>query len=231
MRRLTLICVAVISLTALAATCLLYWELEDYRAELDRLEPHLIDIRFSQFMSLHHQQAIAMAQLLQDGKPTGLAVLARSIASAQLVELGEMQGWLWLWDQPLLPRSDDMTWMLLGSNPYDADLMQYLVDCGRSATGMPGLATPEQMNQLRQLEGRPRDEFFLQLMLAHHEGGLPMARFAAREASLPAVRALAGRIVLNQSKEINQMQSMLALAAAHPHNAAPTEGDTDRRSL
>ena len=39
-----------------------------------------IDIGFAQSMSVHHQQAIAMAQLMLDGRPTPLAPLAQQIA-------------------------------------------------------------------------------------------------------------------------------------------------------
>lgn len=197
---------------SLAATLALYQKLLNARQALTQLTPHTIDIRFSQFMSLHHQQAIALSQIMLDGRPTGLAPLARSIANAQLLELGEMRGWLRLWDQPLQPDSDDMTWMLLGQQPYDQALLQYLIDCGNAPKGMPGLATPEQVSQLQAMDGRARDEQFLRLMLAHHEGGLPMARFAAREAALLPVRTLAGRVLLEQAKEIKQLQSMLALA-------------------
>ena len=79
---------------------------------------------------------------------------------------------------------------------------------------MSGLATDQEVNRLRQLEGRERDAHFLQLMLAHHEGGLPMARFAAEQARVQVVRELAARVVLEQSKEVYLLQRMLAAMAA-----------------
>lgn len=175
---------------------------------------HPVDIGFAQSMNLHHAQAIGMAQLMLDGRPSPLAGLARSIAYSQLVELGEMRGWLRLWGQPLLPPQRRMDWMLLGRTPPDADLQQYLLDCQRAPSGMPGLASTADLARLRQLEGRARDEHFLKLMLAHHQGGIPMARFAASQAQLPVVRQLAAQIVLDQSKEIDRIQRTLAVMAA-----------------
>lgn len=169
-----------------------------------------VDRGFAQSMSLHHQQAIGMAQLMLDGRPTVLAPLAKSIAYSQLLELGEMRGWLRLWDAPWQVHKVDMTWMLAGSEPPDAELRQYLLDCERSPTGMPGLATMEQMQALRKAEGRTRDEQFLRMMLVHHEGGLPMARFAARQAESKVVRDLAELIVLEQSRELARIRQTLA---------------------
>lgn len=198
---------------SLAANVVLWGKVREAREALGELKPHTIDIRFSQFMGIHHQQAIALSQLMLDGQPTGLAGIARRITGAQLRELGEMHGWLKLWGRPLQPDRDDMTWMLLGQQPYDAELLQYLIDCGNAPEGMPGLATQDQLQQLGQLPGGlERDRLFLRLMLAHHEGGLPMARFAAREAHLAPVRRLAGQVVLEQSREIQQLRSMLTLS-------------------
>jgi uncharacterized protein (DUF305 family) len=177
--------------------------------------PGPIDIGFAQSMSLHHQQAIGMAQLMLDGRPTPLTNLARSVVGAQLLELGEMRGWLRLWNAPFVADRPGMDWMRLANRPLTAEELDYLLDCQRSPTGMSGLATDEEVNRLRLLEGRERDAHFLRLLLAHHEGGLPMARFVAEQASIAAVRELAARVVLEQSKEIYLIQRMLvALDAA-----------------
>jgi len=211
--RLRILLVTIAALLVGGALALAYRELRELQAA-QTMQPGPIDIGFAQFMSLHHQQAIGMAQLILDGRPTPLAGLARSIAYAQLVELGEMRGWLRLWDQPLRPASRSMVWMLSADTPPDAALLQYLLDCERSPTGMPGLATDEELNRLRALDGRVRDERFLQLMLAHHEGGLPMAQFAAKHARLAVVRTLAARIVVEQSEEVVRIRRTLAAMAA-----------------
>ncbi len=177
-------------------------------------QPSAIDIGFAQSMALHHQQAIGMAQMLLDGRPTSLARLAQSIAYTQLLELGQMRGWLELWQQPLLPDKPGMDWMLLADAPLDPALTQYLLDCRNAPAGMVGLATEAELAELRRLEGQARDALFLRLMRAHHEGGLPMAMFAAQHARVPAVRALANRVVIEQSHELRLIASMLAALEA-----------------
>lgn len=212
-----------IAVLALACALLAGWgwqqqrALREARAAAADWQPGPIEIGFAQAMIRHHQQAIVMSQLLLDGRPTSLATLARSIAGAQLLELGEMQGWLRLWNAPFVPSGRGMDWMLMGQGPLDAALTQYLLDCERSPTGMVGLATDVQIRQLRELQGQARDELFLNLMLAHHQGGVPMARFAAEQGRVRAVRRLAASVVREQSQEIAHIQVMLgALAATRP---------------
>ena len=74
---------------------------------------------------------------------------------------------------------------------------------------MPGMATPEQLNQLRNLNGNEADGLFLQLMIAHHRGGVTMAEAALKLAKQPAVRVLAQSIVNAQTSEIALMQELL----------------------
>lgn len=187
------------------------------RAELAAATPHAIDVGFAQSMGMHHQQAIAMAQMMLDGRPTPLANLARTIVYAQLGELGEMRGWLRLWEKPWLPPATrGMDWMLLGSAPPDAALQKYLLDCRQSPKGMTGMATDAEFVQLRTLDGRARDELFLKLMLQHHRGGIPMAQFAAQNAGLLAVRALAANMVIDQSEEVTRILMTLQAMGVQP---------------
>jgi len=170
--------------------------------------PGAVDIGFAQSMRSHHDQAVVMAQILLDHGSTRLTGLARSIKDAQLLEIGEMKGWLLLWNKPVLPSSAAMDWMLLGRTPPDAGLRQYLVDC-RAAGGMPGLATSEELHRLRSLDGEERDRLFLQLMIRHHQGALPMAHFAARNAETTVVRSLAAQIEVDQAEELGSMALLL----------------------
>lgn len=171
--------------------------------------PGAVDVGFAQFMGSHHDQAVVMAQILLDHGSTKLTSLARAIQTAQLVQIGEMKGWLLLWGQPLLPTTSSMDWMLLGKAPPDAELARYLLDCRSAPGGMPGLATSEQLNQLRSLDGDERDRLFLELMIRHHQGALPMAHFAARNAQVPALRTLAAQMVLEQAEELTSMSLLL----------------------
>lgn len=196
-----------------------YRALQASRSALAALEPSPVDVGFTQSMIQHHQQAIGMSQLMMDGRRMGLP---HAIAFSQLEELGQMRGWLRLWNKPFPVGKPDMGWMRFGGEPPDAELSKYLLDCQRSPTGMAGLATQEQLNQLRQAEGRERDRQFLTLMLAHHAGALPMARFAAEQGRQPAVRELATRIVMDQSQEIMRIELMLQVLADADATAAAT---------
>ena len=109
----------VVALLLVVATvaALQYRTLHVTRARLAAVAPSAVDVGFAQFMSLHHQQAVVMAQLMRDDESSAVANLAQSIIGAQLLELGEMRGWLRLWNKPFFPESRAMSWMLLGDDP------------------------------------------------------------------------------------------------------------------
>ena len=77
---------------------------------------------------------------------------------------------------------------------------------GTPLAQMPGMATPEQLAELRDLRGAEADAAFLQLMTNHHIGGVHMAEEAAATANDERVRALAERMARNQQREIQEYQ-------------------------
>ena len=87
---------------------------------------------------------------------------------------------------------------------------------------MPGMATPAQIDETGTLHGKALDIYFLQLMIRHHQGGLPMANYAAQHATQPYVRLLASKMVEAQSREIIQMEQLLRERGASPLPAPPT---------
>lgn len=196
-----------IALTVTIAVVFLWNEQADATV-IDR-GPSPVDVGFASSMAVHHRQAIIMAQLMLDGRPTNVARIANNIVNSQLYEYGEMQGWLQLWDEPLNKTADEMEWLLQGEIPPSEELMQYLIDCRESPEGMVGLASLAEIEKLRVLEGDERDAHFLKLMLAHHEGGIPMARFAADQSKLAVVKRRAKTVVLEQTVEIDQMKRAL----------------------
>ncbi len=175
--------------------------------------PSAVDVGFAQFMRSHHDQAIVMTEILLADHSSKLAGMASAMQAAQLIEIGQMKGWLLLWDKPLLPASDSMDWMLLGQQPPSEALNRYLIACRNSPGGMPGLATAEELQRLRTLQGDERDRLFLQLMVKHHQGGLPMAQFAVDNARTPAVRLLAAQMVVEQTREMATMALMARRAS------------------
>lgn len=72
-----------------------------------------------------------------------------------------------------------------------------------------GLATPAQIQALRQASDRAAERQFLTLMIAHHRGGVAMAQAALDLAQRPEVHALAGAIHTTQQSEINQLEELL----------------------
>ena len=54
--------------------------------------PSAVDVGFAQSMSLHHQQAVQIAQMMTRSDSTAMTGLARNIIGTQLLELGEMRG-------------------------------------------------------------------------------------------------------------------------------------------
>jgi len=176
----------------------------------------VVDIGFSQAMSVHHQQAVSMAHtvLERPGASPEVRALATTIQAAQLGEIGWMGGWLDLWNAPAIPpAAGPMYWMTTNATYY----------CGLHHTAMPGLATQAQIDRLAAASGRGLDVLFLQLMLRHHEGGIEMALYATRYGHLPQVRALATRIVFDQSQEVTLMTRLLRgyHAGALPFSLSP----------
>lgn len=176
-----------------------------------------VDVGFAQDMRMHHLQAVTMAGIERDRtSDLTLQGLAFDIESTQLSQSSEMAGWLTVWVQPSLPApgAGHMAWMSEGGTHSHSN------GEGGSTTGsvqiMPGMATTQELAQLRKLSGQELDVYFLQLMLRHHEGGLEMAQYAAEHASKGYVRNLADKIVKSQESESKQMKEMLAKRGAKP---------------
>jgi uncharacterized protein (DUF305 family) len=180
-----------------------------------------VDIGYAQFMSVHHDQAVTMCQIVLARGTSAVGELASEILTAQLLEMGQLRGWLQAWKQPLLPTSRQMTWLLNGKTTPDPELLRYIADCDASPAGMTGLATSDELNQLRERDGQARDRLFLELMIRHHSAALPMARFAARNADTSLIKSAAQLDLVEQSAELNGMQLQLRreFGAAEPARA------------
>ena len=148
---------------------------------------------FARDMMMHHAQAVDMATLLRDRTDDPeMRQLALDIMLTQQAQIGQMQGWLAVWQYPIASTDPAMMWMDMPANG-----------------GMPGMATQAQLNELRDLQGVEADGLFLQLMIAHHRGGVLMGEAALARVDRPEVRALAQSIVDAQTSEIAAMQTLL----------------------
>lgn len=148
---------------------------------------------FARDMSMHHIQAVEMALIAQERTDDPeIRILATDIIITQTGQIGQMRGWLDAWGVP--PNSSDlpMTWM---GHPVE----------GR----MPGMASPEEVAQLRELPVPEMEELFLQLMIVHHQSGVDMAQAVLDRSDNSTVEFLAGRMVQSQQKEIDVMNDLL----------------------
>jgi len=175
----------------------------------DDTRPGEVDIGFLQAMSLHHEQAILLAQIARERDLGGAAAaVAKSVEGAQSIELGQMKGWLQIWRQPLLPGPSLMGWMK--PEGEDAEAIREFLSMCQAGGGMAGAVTAQQFDTLRNAQPDAAATLFLRLMLRHHQGGLPMARYAATRAETAVVRQFARQIVIEQSSEIGQLSTLIA---------------------
>ncbi len=180
-----------------------------------RPEPGPVDIGFSQDMTVHHLQAVEMAGWERDHTTDPvLAQLSTDIERTQNAQVGQMQGWLALWDAPALPLGGHMAWMA------DAPGAHAHTGPPDPTTGavdrMPGMASTAELQALRGATGPDLDVLFLQLMLRHHQGGAEMLSYGAEYAAVPQVRNLAAQMLGSQASEIQYLQELLARRGATP---------------
>ena len=133
---------------------------------------------FARDMAVHHAQAVEMAELLRDRTQSEeMRILAADMALTQQAQIGQMQGWLQVWGLSPTGTEPAMSWV------------------GEPTNGlMPGMATPEEIRQLRDASSEEADVHFLQLMIPHHQGALQMTEAFSVRGDRPEVESLAEAI-------------------------------------
>lgn len=151
------------------------------------------DVGFIRDMIVHHGQAVEMAMIIKDRSDDPLLdSLATDIILTQQGQIGMMRGWLDLWDLSTTGDDPHMAWM------------------GEPTEGlMPGMATPEEVQQLRDLPVADAEVLFLRLMIHHHASGIQMAQAELDRGGEDHAKSLAESIVRGQFSEIQTMQEML----------------------
>lgn len=141
------------------------------------------DLMFMNMMIIHHDQAIEMAELSSTRTDNeNILELSRNISEAQKAENQQMSEWL----------------RELGyQRPRDGHRMA-------------GMATQQEMIQLRQSEGREFDLLFSELMIDHHQGGIQMAKAEVQNGGSEKVKELAQGMVDAQTKEVEKMEAWSA---------------------
>ena len=162
--------------------------------------PNSADIGFCTDMTTHHLQALVMCQRVL-GRDTGGSVQAAAaeVLQTQSIEVGMMRAWLTDWGESTTAPDTVMAWM--GMN----------LGAGIPAESMMGLATDAEMRALSTAEGLARGRLWLELMRAHHVGGVHMATAAIELVDTKKVRRLARTQAEVQAFEI---EGLVGTAAA-----------------
>lgn len=150
------------------------------------------DVAFAQAMIPHHQQALEMARL-SDGRAedAGVKKIVADVEKAQDPEIQTMRSWLKAWGKP--------------------------ESAGRSGHGgghggghaMAGMMSERDMKDLESLRGRAFDRKFAELMIAHHEGAVEMAKTEQKDGRDATAKKLADDVVRTQSAEIAELRKIL----------------------
>ncbi|WP_150237433.1 DUF305 domain-containing protein [Nocardiopsis quinghaiensis] len=159
------------------------------------------DAGFLRDMSAHHAQAVDMSMIIMDKTDDPeLDTVATDIARTQQAQIGIMQGWLMAWDLNSRGTRPPMAWMEGHDHGGGG---------GEVPDAMPGLASSKEMVALEETEGVEAEVLFLDLMIAHHEGGIEMARAEVDLGEEDLVVDFAQGMIDAQRTEIDLMEDMI----------------------
>ncbi|MEO3931206.1 DUF305 domain-containing protein [Micrococcaceae bacterium Sec7.4] len=166
------------------------------------------DAGFARDMQAHHAQAVEMALLIRDKSGNEeIRAIAYDIATTQQHQNGQMFAWLQDWGLSPSGPTPPMAWMRAGGGTHQGAKH---TGQGTAEGTMEGMATPDQMQALRNAAGPEADRLFTDLMIRHHQGGVAMAGAAVGLAETARVRDFAARILEAQTAEITALQELRA---------------------
>lgn len=174
---------------------------ELYWAEQDRARSRYTDaeVNFMTGMIAHHAQALVMARMAPThGASPQIRVLTARIINAQNDEIQLMQRWLRNRDEEV-PELHEMNGALMVHGAGDH-------------AHMPGMLSPEQLEELDNARGEEFDRLFLTYMIQHHKGALVMVNelFSTDGAGQDEEAfKLASDVFADQDTEIKRMGLML----------------------
>ncbi|GAA0209529.1 DUF305 domain-containing protein [Saccharothrix mutabilis subsp. mutabilis] len=153
--------------------------------------PNEADLTYVVSMIGHHRQALEMSALAPErAQNETVKALASRIHDTQGPEIGAMEQWQRQYGEKAPAHGHS------GKMP-DVD-----------HASMPGMATGEQLDALKNARGADFDRLFLQLMIAHHEGALKMALDLLKAGVDPRVQEMANDVLVSQQDEIDTMRSI-----------------------
>ena len=146
-----------------------------------------LDVMFLQMMLPHHQQGVEMVALAKDrAQNEELRMLAAAIEQTQATEAETMRNWLTSWGEPLTAPPD-------------------------SHAGHGGMreSDPEEVGRLSALRGAEFDQRLLNVMIAHQDDAVQMARWETGSGANQEVKDLADRIDKSRTAQIGMMKAFL----------------------
>jgi len=159
------------------------------------------DVKFLQGMIIHHQQAILMSSMADKRTNNETIVdLAKRIDVSQEDEINFMESWLY-------DRGENKKYM-----PHHHMHMDM---------GMAGMATPKQLEDLKNTKATDFDRLFLQLMIAHHDGALKMVeelKEFSGSAYDPILSEFVSDLVNDQGVEIERMNTIAVNLSDDPRS-------------
>ena len=171
------------------------------------------DVAFAGEMLQHHAQALAMVDLtLERPLEADVAALAEQIRDAQAPEIELMTDWLVAWDEPVPATVRDHS--LAGHGDHSpseamAELEGRETHEGHDTGSMPGMLTSAQLASLEEASDQEFTALWLELMIAHHEGAVEMARAQQATGTFRPAVELAEEIERSQTVEIETMRGLL----------------------
>ncbi|MEU3608125.1 DUF305 domain-containing protein [Streptomyces sp. NPDC035033] len=141
------------------------------------------DVMFAQMMIPHHQQALEMAKLA-DGRAEDADIkkIVAAVEQAQDPEIQKMKAWLKGWGKP---------------------------ESAGAGHSMAGMMSEQDMKDLAAVQGKDFDRKFAELMIAHHEGAVEMAKEEQKNGRNAEAKTLAGEVVRAQEAEIAELRKIL----------------------
>ncbi|MFJ5074843.1 DUF305 domain-containing protein [Streptomyces sp. NPDC088553] len=147
------------------------------------------DVMFAQMMIPHHEQALEMAELAEGrAQDPEVKKLVTAIEQAQDPEIQKMRAWLKGWGKP-------------ESAGHGTG--------GGGGHGMAGMMSEQDMKDLAAVKGKAFDRKFAELMIAHHNGAVDMAKDERKNGENPTAKALADDVVRTQSDEVAALRKIL----------------------
>lgn len=149
------------------------------------------DVKFTQMMIPHHEQAIEMSDMIlaKSGVDAEVSTVAQQIKDVQGSEITTLTGFLTAWNQPLLP-----------DHSAEADEHHWSTE---------GVLTPEEMQELDAADGPAGQRLFLEGMIEHHKGAVVMVQDEIDNGDNPDAVKLAQAVKDGQTAEIRTMTTLL----------------------